>query len=599
MSTYRRSPFPGCRLVAASAMLAVLAGGCGTAVTSQSAGQPASAQTLVFANPTPWGSNWSYNPFSSSFLTDLNDVALVPLAIATPPRYGTYYPELATSWTVSPTRISLALRHDAHWQNGSPVTSKDVLTDLLLEGVAGNSVWTDITSVSTPTPHSLVVDLKPGSATSEMLDEVLSLYPLPRAEYRRFLVPRLEADLLGHYPTTSTQARTLSRDLQALEHFQPKKLVSDGPYKVVAGTSQSIRLTKSSTFWDSADVHVKNLIFLDFSSASNTFPAMFSHRIDLTNTGMPAPMVHRWEQTSEAHYITTLGADGWALYFNDRAYPFDILAVRQAIAYAIDRPKMLTLSFGGEPPGVAASRPDGLLENVARTWLTSKQLKSLNPYSYNPTKAAHLLTRLHFSRRNGQWMMPNGHPFTVAIDAPAGWSAVIEMRVVASMLTNFGIKATAYAVEQPGYWTQQSSGQFDLSYGFDETGGLNPLAELGSVLVSENFVPAAGHGAASPGIGFGPSASVPGLGRVNVPSTLTAEENSVNPGARMRQLTWDWARLVNQQLPYLPYADQYAQLSFSTRKLHDWPSKKSYLWDLMGVNVGGGLLVMMQHGYIR
>lgn len=594
----------------AVALITLLAGGCAAGGSAASypqsgrsvevvraAGQP--DQTFVFANPTPWGSNWSYNPFSSDFLSDLNDVALLPLAIAQPSKYGNYLPELATSWQTTGSEISISLRRGARWQNGTPVTSKDVLTDLLLEGVAGNSLWTYLTSATAPSSSTVVLHLKPHTAASEVLFDSLSLFPLPTSEYKVFLIPHLASYLAGHYPSSSRQGQALARDLKSLQKFQPKSFLGDGPFKVVGATSQEVELHRSTTFWDASRIHPQAVTFMDFASNDGAWAALLSHRADFSNTGMTAPIVKKWKETPNSGYVTALNGSGWVLDFNDRSYPFNILAVRQAIAYAIDRPKMLALAFGGKAPALTAVHPDGLTHDVNTSWLNPVQLKSLNTYSYDPAKAAALLKRAHFSKRNGKWYLPNGKLFKVSMDAPAGWSAVVEVRVMASMLSSFGISATASSVEQPGYWTDQASGQFDLSYGFEGGGNLNPLAQLASVLVSQDFVSSGSSGSANPGIGFGPTLEVPGLGRVDVPATLTKEEDTANPGPEMRQLTWDWARLVNQQLPYLSYAYQYGQLSFSTSKFGDWPRPHSSLWALTGIDTGGGLLAMMQDGYIR
>ena len=61
---------------------------------------------------------------------------------------------------------------------------------------------------------------------------------------------------------------------------------------------------------------------------------------------------------------------------------------------------------------------------------------------------------------------------------------------------------------------------------------------------------------------------------VNVPQELDKQVHQVASGPRMKELTWSWAQLVNQQVPYLEYADFANQIAFSTKKF-TWPARRS------------------------
>jgi hypothetical protein len=53
------------------------------------------------------------------------------------------------------------------------------------------------------------------------------------------------------------------------------------------------------------------------------------------------------------------------------------------------------------------------------------------------------------------------------------------------------------------------------------------------------------------------------------------EYETVGPGPEMNALTWDWARLVGQQVPYLWYATKVYQFPFSTTHYTDYPPLNS------------------------
>lgn len=52
----------------------------------------------------------------------------------------------------------------------------------------------------------------------------------------------------------------------------------------------------------------------------------------------------------------------------------------------------------------------------------------------------------------------------------------------------------------------------------------------------------------------------------------------------MKQLVWDWARLVNQQVPVVLFGDKNVPIQYSTAR-YTWPSPHNSVWTLMGLNI--------------
>jgi peptide/nickel transport system substrate-binding protein len=173
----------------------------------------------------------------------------------------------------------------------------------------------------------------------------------------------------------------------------------------------------------------------------------------------------------------------------------------------------------------------------------------------------------------------------------------------ASALTAFGINSSLNATQGTIVTEDTSKGNFELSMNL--VGGPDPLYNnfdqmLGSILNYESL----GNYAGDRGIGFGPKMTVPGLGSVNVASTIDQEAEQVGPGAQMNKLVWDWAQEVNQQLPYLTYATKVYQFPYSSEHFSNWPPMNSAgtssLWNILGQgNMTQGLTLMLEQGYIR
>lgn len=566
------------------------------------------------ALPSPWGLTWSYNAFVPHFPLVMEGSVLLPLAVVKPPTLGSYVPQLATSWAVSGSSIVVKLRSDASWQDGKPVTSTDVVDSLLLDGVSGAaaSIFSDVTGISAPSSHEVRLQLRPGVPAALVEQSVLATVPVPASVYRGIVTKGLEQDLLRYYSLAATNptgaAKTgagaaVTAAFKKLEAFNPHSLLGDGPFRLASMTTASARLAKWSGFWDAKDIHVPSMELINASSTSAIFPMMLSGKADFTNDAAIVFLLHRWMRTPHAHYVTPPWFSGISLYFNDRRYPLNLVGVRQALTYVINR-KLLARagiagnSYSGMRP---VARPDGILHSMQSEYLTPTQLSSLHRYRYNPAKATKLLEALHFTKGPHGWLSPNGKPFTLTVNAPSQLQLIlIEMKNVASQLSTFGIHTVVQSVPVPGYFTYIHQGRFDLAWGWSLGQSLDPLAELASVLGPQGYdFSTSGAYANDPGIGFGPRETVPGVGKVNVPLTVAKQAATVAPGAKMRSLTWDWARFVNQQLPYLVYSNKYAPFSYSTSHYTDWPASSSWLWQLEGLNNSEGLTVMMESGYLK
>lgn len=603
----------GTGAVAAVALATTVSACGGVPASSKAAVSPGSGAHAKPAAPFvitegSWGSTWSTNPFNSSFLSWFNDFALMPLASAVPPKFGVYDPQLATSWKASPTEITIDLRKRVRWQDGNSVTATDVVDTLLLQGTDGNAMWEQISGVKATGPYQVVVDLKQGSNSATVLSDLFGVYIVPASQYARFVSPTLQKDLISYWSAEATdpaaanttpRAKFIDNTFKKLASFSPKPFIGDGPFELVNGNPNQILMRKSPTYWDASAIAVPRVEFEGFGSNNEQYPAISHHEVTLSGVAAPYAVVQSLIKTPGVHYTTANSYGQEGFYFNDRLAPLNNLDVRKALAYLINRETLLAGQDGGHTPYRWVRHPDGLLGAVAHQWLSSRQISSLNSYSYSPAKAAQLLGKAGLHKKGSTWYLPNGKPFTLSVDGPSGWSGpTVGITIIAHDLSSFGIPTTASAVEQPGFWTFQQQGRFQIDWGWVGTGGLDPLADIDSVLGHINFS-TSGTYKGDPGIGFGPAGKVPGLGRVDIPATLSAETASTGPGEKMAELTWDWARFVNQQVPFIGYGNKYGQLWYTTTAYTHWPSKSSPLWSLTGYNFYGGLVKMMQDGFLR
>jgi ABC-type transport system substrate-binding protein len=121
------------------------------------------------------------------------------------------------------------------------------------------------------------------------------------------------------------------------------------------------------------------------------------------------------------------------LFFNMTVKPFDNVLVRQAIAWAIDRQKIVKLLSGTALP-LNQIYPAGLPGHVDGA--------AGDFYGYDPAKAKQLLSQAGF---------PKGFSTTLYSHNVAPWPTVIQS--IQYDLAQVGIKANIKLLDEPAYWT--------------------------------------------------------------------------------------------------------------------------------------------------
>ena len=619
-------PARGRRALAAAgvAVIALVAAACtGSSGGSGSSGGGTGAY-LKWAPCCSWGTTWSLNWYSPISLGIGEGLIQLPLAVEDDPSLTSFTPQLATSWTVSGDTLTINLRSGVNWQNGKPVTSTDVLDTFVLNGLggaggvtaaAGTGGWSYISSVSAPTATQVVVSTRPGTNMTLLEDELLPATILPSSTYGQFVTPSLEQDDAAYYAedTKNPAAANKMPQYAAMQAAYKQvaadnvpKLIGDGPFELKAIDTAEAILVKWPGFYDAANIHVPGIDFLNDQN-QGIYPLLLGGQADFSNVYMSPAILKEWESTSGSNTAIPEGFT-FSMVFNSHAYPLNITAVRQALAYVIPRANMVSSAYGGssvkDRGGVQNTVVDGLPSYLNSLYLTQSQIASLNPYPVDAAQAAALLKSAGFRQSGGRWIMPNGKPFTLSLLVNSANSDIVSSYdEAASALTAFGIPSSLDATQGTIVNEDLFNGDFQVSIYLK--GGPNPLYNnIDQILGSIGNFESVGSYAGDSGVGFGPTMTVPGLGTVNVPATIDQESETVGPGTQLNTLVYDWAKLINQQVPYITYATKVYQFPYSSQHFTDWPPMNaqgtSTLWDILGQgNLSQGLSLMLEAGYIR
>ena len=583
------------------------------------------AGSTAFREPFwAWGSNVSLNPYSPDW-NPLANLALFGLAAYfdhNRPGANPYYPEIAKSWTVGAHQITFNLQPNAVWQDGSPLTSTDVVNSMLVAGGDFNPVWEDITGVSAPNAHTVVITLQPWAIPQTALLRMFEFFIVPSA-YSAMLPAHFQQDILTYWRlddplhlTAKTEAaassspagKAMSAFSTNLVKYNPTTLDGNGAYKLVSANTSGILFEKSPTFWDANKITVPWVQIYPMN-LSEAYGANVTGRIDFQQiTQYTDSEVTELNHSQFGHYVfvpSPVQEESLLPHLAD--YPLGILQVRQALEYIIQRAKVTELDMGGSllqnPP---TPYPDGINDFEANQFMTPAQFKTLNPYNYDPAKAASLLESVGFKKKGGTWYTPKGTTFSLTIDEPsANTQFDTDGIVVANQLKTFGINAQSVIVNQATYADQQYAGDYELSEQFADWEIGTPMSDFANTfawpaLPSYNYP--VGYDGKGPftgqvTIGFPVISNVPGLGTVNIAQALNQEINTAPPSS-WGQLTYDWARWFNENLPFLPMYDNAFHESYSTSRYTDFPPVSAkWLWT--NLSDVGQPVVWMQNGYLK
>lgn len=575
-----------------------------------SAGDP--SKFLNFFPCCSWNTTWSYNPYNVNALGIQNDYVTLRLAIQKSPSLTEFVPQLADKWEIVDGKLNVHLREDAKWQDDTPLTSKDLHDTVILNGLRGDGFWNDITDVEIVDEHTVAFTLKEGQPESLALLDILNgIRPYPSSIYGKFVTDELKQDVIKYFTTLQqdpekatklAEFKRMSDTFKDLAGMKVEKLIGNGPFQLENITTKEAKLVKWDGFWDADKIKFGGIKYLNGSNQT-VYPQLFSGSVDLSNVYMPPPILERWQKTPNSNTALPEGF-GFVMIFNSNKKPLDNKAVRQALAYVIPRQQISEAAYGTEEAAGGAWKEinTGISPTLEKLYLKPEQLDQLNKYPLDPDKATQLLEGEGFTKKGDQWYQPDGKPFTLTFTANADTSDIVtSFNSAAKALTAFGIKSEVNATSGAQQNADQHNGDFDIGSAF--VGGSNPLGMYNSLLGPGYNFTRQGNYAGKRGIGFGPKMTVPGLGEVDIVSTIDVQSRTIEPGPEMDAQVWNWAQLVNEEVPYIWYATKVYQFPFSTKTFDNWPAldqdgKTSELWNIIGADLSGGLSLAIQQGYL-
>lgn len=317
-------------------------------------------ETLYIAG-LQWDAIVGWNPYAS---TNNNAMGVAAGSNARVPIWETPYmynmingeqiPLLADgpwSWNDDMTEITFQLKETAHWSDGTPVTAEDVAytfaTHVKYETTAGVGYGDYIESVEAPDTYTVVVKAK-------LDDEGAAVNPLLVKAY-------VSSEYVVQKAWTQTLEARAGEDATALKEDPAEDFVASGPFTSFYADDQKVVFIRDDNYWGQDDSmwgslpvpkYLAHTIYADNNAG---FLALKAGEVDVSQQfnanvqdlwlvdGLP---ISTWYD--DAPYGLTASLP--TAYYNLNSFGLDNIAIRKAIAYAVDYDTIIANAMTNQSP---------------------------------------------------------------------------------------------------------------------------------------------------------------------------------------------------------------------------------------------------------
>jgi len=501
-------------------------------------GVPAATGTLNIADE--WGFTWpcQFNPFNASDYYFSFGPVYEELAYVDSINHGAVKPWLATSWawTKANTALTFTIRKGVTWSDGQPFSAKDVVfTFNLLKKYPAldlNANWSVLSSVALTGANQVTFNFK-----------------APAVSYFYYIADE----------TPIVPAHIWSTVKDPTTYLDPDP-VGTGPYVLSNCNTADMRYTKNDHYWQPGLPHIETVNYpsylsntsanQDLKSGVDQWGSQFIPNINKFYIAANPKYYHYW-------FAPVYNVNIWPNLANPM---LSDVAVRQAIAYAINRPLVGKIGEYGEEPG--SNQTDVVTPTFSAWYDSSLAAKYGNAYAYNPSKAISVLEAAGYKKGGNGVFEKDGKQLSFTIINNAGFSDwVSAVNVIQSELKAVGIQVTPDNLSGSTYSTDVADGHFQLAYDWD-SGGPTPYYELRAILDSANTA-AVGSPAASNYERYS-STSTDALIKQYAATTSTAAQHQV-----IDQLE----HVMLSQVPVIPVTEQVDWYQYDTQHIGGWVTR--------------------------
>ena len=326
--------------------------------------------------------------------------------------------------------------------------------------------------------------------------------------------------------------------------------VGTGPYTVSPCTPNNIQFVANPTYWQAGKPYIQKVEYpayldngpanLDLASGKAQWGSQFIPNIkqfylsksgDNNTWSPPVTNVAIFPNLDPSHKATSN------------------LAVRQAIASAVDRAQISAIGEGGQQP---AANQTGVVLPTFNKYYDSAAVATAGYDKPNPAKATQLLATAGYSPANPLKLT------IITITGYTDWDA--SLAVIKQELAAIGIELTVDDLAQQTFDDRLYNGDYDLAY-YGEPGGPSPYYELRQILHSKNSAP----------LGQQANSNYERYDNPAVDALFEQYPSADDAGqvAIIKQV----AAAMLKDLPIIPTTESVDWFQYNTKDIGGWPTK--------------------------
>ena len=384
-------------LVAAGIATALVLTGCaGGSGDDDSSTETTGTAALTIAKPDGAITTESNNPYlgdSSASKYAYGKVIFESLALVNPTGDLGTTPWLAESvtWNDDYTQLTAVARSGVKWSDGEEFTADDIAFSFnqVLDGKLNDTNALDIKSVSVD-GDTVTIDFNSSKYTQQA--RVLHFQIVPEHIWSEIEDPNTD-------PLTGEG-----------------QVVGTGPYVLDSWTTESVTLTANPDYWG-GDLAVPELHYVSYGDNAALTTALATGEADWAQAFIPQIQDSYLSADPDNKFLASPTAGAGTLFMNLQTKPFNDPALRQALAWTIDRQAYVDIAREGASEAVWSVTGLGtLLQDEVLPEYADQN------YSVDVDMAREVLTDAGYTWEDEKLVDPDGEAVTFSISVPAGWS---------------------------------------------------------------------------------------------------------------------------------------------------------------------------------
>ena len=504
-----------------------------------------------------YGVTWNceFNPYNGADEFDSFGPIYEELVYVNSLKNGATTPWLATAWAWSNNdkTLTFTIRNGVKWSDGAAFSAQDVIYsfNLLKKNPALdlNSDWSVLSSVSAK-----------GS------DQVVFQFKTAAVPYFYYIAD--ETPIVPEHIWSSIKDPVTYLDA---------KPIGTGGFTLSDCSGANIQYKKNPTYWQPGLPKIDIVNFPSYLS-NNTANADLASGTDQWGSQY-MPNIKTYYLAKNPKYFNYWFEPVYNvnIYINLTNSILSDLAVRQAMAYAIDRPAVSAIGESGYEP---ASNQTSIVKPTFSSWYDSAQAAaSGNAYAYDPAKAISILEAAGYKKGSNGIFAKDGKSLSFTIINNGGFSDwVASVNVIQTDLKAVGIALTPENLSGTTWTADLYTGKYQLAYSWD-SGGPTPYYELRSLLYSPNTAP------------IGTSAAGDFERYINTSTdALFAQYASTTSVAVQHTVIDELQKVMLNDVPVIPVTEAVDWYQYDTQHIGGWVTQSDpyaqpnqYAWPDWGV----------------